>query len=96
MQAKLTMLKDSTGRVASVAVSFTDNDGRIVSVAFADRPVVTNESCGWTRTEFDEYTNTPVMTPGGDVRPLSDLSVLLADLNEPVVPVAQDDMPWGV
>ena len=101
MRAKLTVLKNGAGEAHTVVVTFTTdagNDGRMVSLAFdAKRPIVANESQGWTRTEYTEYTGTPVMSGDGDLHELEDLSAVLialggrAELLQPV-----DSEPYGV
>lgn len=101
MRAKLTVTKNAVGDFHTVVVTFTTdagNDGKMVSLAFdGRRPVVTNESQGWTRTEFNEYTGTPVMVNDGDLHVLENLSAALLEVGgvSQFVQVV-DSEPYGV
>ena len=101
MRAKLTVLKNAAGEPSTIVVTFTTdagNDGKMVSLAFdAKRPIVANESQGWTRTEFNEYTGSPVMTGEGDLRILEELPAALVELGG-LLQFAQpvDSEPYGV
>lgn len=101
MRAKLTLTKDRDGNFYSVVVTFTTdagNDGKMVSLSFdGDHPIVTAESQGWSRTEFSEYTGTPVMVSNGDLRDLAELPAALVEVGG-LLQYAQvvDSEPFGV
>ena len=101
MRAKLTITKNAAGEPHTVVVTFTTdagNDGKMVSLAFdGRRPIVANESQGWTRTEFNEYTGTPVMVNDGDLHELAVLPAALVELGGVLqFPQPVDSEPYGV
>ncbi len=102
MRAKLNLTVKPDGTIHAASVTFTTdagNDGRMVSLAFDERGDHTVGQEKWVYSEYFEYTDTPVMHDDRRLTTLTDLPILLAELIEaeqPIVPVAVDDMPWGV
>jgi hypothetical protein len=91
MEAKLLIVKvGADKRVDTLAVHFTDDSGRMVSLAFDVRGTVTHSSAHSEHTEYPILRDCPVLLPGDIPAALTDLGIALFELE------AQDVRIGGV
>jgi hypothetical protein len=80
MNAVLTICRTKDGAPDQLVVRFTDDSGRVVSLAF-DKRAIREDSATWgTIAEYGVYNDCPVMLPGGIRAELTDLSIALFEL----------------